>query len=91
MPLGLFADADYVVQKIRLAPGDVVLCYTDGVTEAMNPEDEEFGEQRLLEVAFAQVGNPADAMIDAVNDAVIAHTRGAPQHDDLTLMALCLR
>ncbi len=91
MPLGLFAEAGYELQKIRLSPGDLVLCYTDGVTEAMSPDDEEFGEERLLEVATAHIGKPAADVIDAVRAAVEAHTRGAPQHDDLTLLVLSLR
>ncbi len=91
MPLGLFADAGYELQKLRLKSGDLVLCYTDGVTEAMNPEDEEFGEARLLEIAKGYLGRPAVDVVTAVQDAVEAHTRGAPQHDDLTLLALSLR
>ncbi|MCH7824950.1 MAG: serine/threonine-protein phosphatase [Acidobacteria bacterium] len=91
MPLGLFAEADYELQKLRLRSGDLLLCYTDGVTEAMNPEDEEFGEARLLEIATAYIGRPAVDVVTAVQDAVEAHTRGAPQHDDLTLLALSLR
>jgi serine phosphatase RsbU (regulator of sigma subunit) len=91
MPLGLFAEASYELQKIRLVPGDTVLCYTDGVTEAMSPESEEFGEERLLEAAGAQQGKSAAEIIAAVREAVEAHTRGAPQHDDLTLLTLCFR
>ena len=91
MPLGLFAEARYELQKLRLKSGDLLLCYTDGVTEAMNPEDEEFGEARLLEIATAHVGRPAIDVVTAVRNAVEAHTRGAPQHDDLTLLALSLR
>jgi len=91
MPLGLFADAAYELQKLRLQSGDLVLCYTDGVTEAMNPDDEEFGEERLLEVARAHIGRPAQEVVTAVCDAVEVHTRGAAQHDDLTLLALSLR
>jgi len=91
MPLGLFADAAYELQKVRLAPGDLLLCYTDGVTEAMNPDSEEFGEERMLAAASAHVGRSAREVVEAVRSAVEEHTRGAPQHDDLTLLALCLR
>ena len=91
MPLGLFADADYELQKRRLQSGDLLLCYTDGVTEAMSPEDEEFGEARLLDIARAHLGGSASTVVGAVRDAVEAHTRGARQHDDLTLLALALR
>ena len=91
MPLGLFAEADYELQKVRLASGDLLLCYTDGVTESMNPDEEEFGEPRLIEVANGQRGRTAEQVIEAIQVAVEEHTRGAPQHDDLTLLALCYR
>jgi serine phosphatase RsbU (regulator of sigma subunit) len=91
MPLGLFANAGYELQNTRLAPGDLLLCYTDGVTEAVGPDDEEFGEERLLAVARAQLGNGAEQVVTAVHAAVEAHTRGTPQFDDLTLLAVCLR
>ncbi len=91
MPLGLFADAPYELQKIRLQSGDTLLCYTDGVTEAMSPESEEFGEERLLQVAADHDGKSAAEIIEAVREAVELHTRGAQQHDDLTLLTLCFR
>ncbi len=91
MPLGLFAEASYELQKLRLMSGDLLLCFTDGVTESMSPDDQEFGEARLLEIAMAHVGRPAIDVVTAVQEAVEAHTRGAPQHDDLTLLALSLR
>lgn len=91
MPLGLFPDVTYELQKVRLQPGDVLLCFTDGVTEAMNPRDEEFGDERLLTCVGACRDQPAAAIIEEIRRAVDAHTGGAPQHDDLTLMALCLQ
>lgn len=91
VPLGLFADAVYELQKVRLRPGDLMICYTDGVTEAMDPDQQEFGEERLLECVLAHRGRTAEDIIGAVREAVHGHTRGAPQHDDLTLLALCLR
>lgn len=91
MPLGLFPDASYELQKIRLQPGDTLVCFTDGVTEAMNAEDVEFGDERLLACVRDRREDAAEAIIEAIRNAVHEHTGGAPQHDDLTLMALCLR
>ena len=91
MPLGLFAEAEYEVHEVRTCSGDLLLCYTDGVTEALSPSDEEFGEERLLDVATRQLGKGAHDVVDAVRAAVEDHTKGAPQFDDLTLLALCLR
>lgn len=61
------------------------------VTEALGPDDEEFGEERLLAVARTQLGGGAEQVVAAVHAAVEAHTRGTPQLDDLTLLAVCLR
>ena len=91
LPLGLFAHADYELQRVDLAPGDALLCYTDGVTESLNPEEEEFGEERLIEAALRSRDNGAEGVVAAVRAAVDEHTRGTPQFDDLTLLVLCLK
>ena len=91
VPLGLFADAEYELQSTRVQSGDMLLCYTDGVTEALSPEEEEFGEERMLEAAFFRAGRGASEVVEAVKTAVRAHTEGAPQFDDLTLLAVYVR
>jgi len=91
MPLGLFPDTGYEVQEARLGPGDLLVCYTDGVTEAMNAEEEMFGEDRLEEVLEGCGGARADDVVRRVREAVSTHTRDEPQYDDLTLLVLKLR
>lgn len=88
MPLGLFADATYEQQRIDLAADDLILTYTDGVTESMNLAEEEFGENRLKEIIVQHDGGGAKRVLDAVLDAVGIHTGGADQFDDLTLLVL---
>lgn len=86
--LGVMPGLSYQEQSITLAPGDTVFLYTDGVTEAMNTEGEEFGEERLQQV-FATV-SPQDPQ--AANEAVFAAVREfageTPQSDDITCLAL---
>ncbi|MDE2817362.1 MAG: SpoIIE family protein phosphatase [Chloroflexota bacterium] len=86
--LGVMPGLSYQEQSIKLAPGDTVFLYTDGVTEAMNTEGEEFGEERLQQV-FATV-SPQDPQ--AANETVFAAVREfageTPQSDDITCLAL---
>lgn len=75
-------------QTVTLSPGDVIVFYTDGYTEAMNEAREEFGEERLLAAIRRQTGKPATAIITAINDEVRKFCGQAPQHDDMTIVVL---
>ena len=86
--LGLARVAKYEERDLVLAPGDVLVLYTDGVTEAMNGAREEFGEGRLEGVGTALLGKAAERARDEVLDAVRGFVDGAPPHDDLTLLIL---
>ena len=72
--------------KARLDPGDVLAIYSDGVTEANDVDQQEFGEERLIEVLRQHRGESAESILKAVNDAVAAFAAGAPQADDITLV-----
>jgi sigma-B regulation protein RsbU (phosphoserine phosphatase) len=86
--LGAVDEAVYQAQEVMLAPGDVFFLYTDGVTEAMDGADHLFTEARL-EACLCRVGClPSAALTQAVLDEVYAFVRGAPQSDDLTMLAL---
>ncbi|MGH9869448.1 MAG: SpoIIE family protein phosphatase [Candidatus Polarisedimenticolia bacterium] len=84
--VGLFPAAAYTEGVITLEPGDLVVAYTDGISEAMNADDEEWGEQRLIEAAGACDGQPAADIIRTLMRAADAFAAGAPQHDDMTLV-----
>jgi phosphoserine phosphatase RsbU/P len=73
---------------LALVPGDVMLAYTDGVSEAMNPADEEWGEERMIEAAHRYAGVEAKEMISRLIAAADAFAAGAKQHDDMTLSVL---
>ncbi|MFW6198722.1 MAG: GAF domain-containing SpoIIE family protein phosphatase, partial [Acidobacteriota bacterium] len=88
MPLGLFPDRDYEVQRITLQPGELIACYSDGITEANNPSEEEFGEERLKRVLVENREQGAHGLCKAVFDAVERFSAGTGQGDDLTLMII---
>lgn len=86
--IGLTPRATYQSREIELLPGDVLVAYTDGFTEAMNPAREEYGEQRLAASVRAHGDVAAPQLIRAVIDDVDRFVSGAPQHDDMTMAAV---
>lgn len=88
MPVGLMEGAEFGLSEERLEPGDKLLIYSDGVTEAQNEAGEFFGKRRLLKVLETNAGSSAAALHDAVHEAVAAFTGGAAQSDDITLLVL---
>jgi serine phosphatase RsbU (regulator of sigma subunit) len=83
--LGLFEEWNCDIQEQKLRPGDILALYTDGVSEAFNDADEEFGEERLIEILRQNRERCSEAVIAAVVDEV---RRFSPheQHDDITLI-----
>jgi sigma-B regulation protein RsbU (phosphoserine phosphatase) len=84
--LGLFDDRHYESQAINIAPGSLLIAYSDGLTEAENPDGEEFGDQRVLEVALRLREAPAAAVLKNLLDVVDQWTGPAEQFDDLTVI-----
>lgn len=86
--LGVMEEATYATSTIRLTPGDRLLLYTDGVTEAMDAGQRLFSDERLLgEMAGLAAAEPR-RMVERIMAAVHAHAGGTPQSDDITLLAL---
>jgi sigma-B regulation protein RsbU (phosphoserine phosphatase) len=83
--IGLTENFTFGMNAVRLDDGDVLLFYTDGVTEARNLAEEEFGEERLVELAKANVHASAQAMLEALRSALNQFT-GAVPHDDITIL-----
>jgi phosphoserine phosphatase RsbU/P len=89
MILGVIEDAPpYEEGRIALTSGDLLVLFTDGVSEAMNVRLEEYGEDRLERGIRAHLDMSAEHLIVNIHDDVIAHADGAPQSDDITLMVL---
>jgi len=87
-PLGILEDADYQETRLKLASGDKVVFYTDGIVEAMNDQEEIFGFDRLLDVVQGTRAMDAEALLKEVIDQVNQFAGGAAQHDDLTVIVL---
>lgn len=88
MALGVMPGIELERHEITLRPGDLVLFYTDGVTDALNHEVDEFGLQRLCRVVEAHQTESAADVIHAINQAVAAFVGDTPQFDDFTLVVL---
>ena len=86
--VGLSADAEYVTASISLEPGDLLVLYTDGLTEAQNPSGEEFTRRRLLDYVREHSNEPAQSLLDGLCSAVLQFTRMSPLRDDLTLVVV---
>jgi phosphoserine phosphatase RsbU/P len=86
--VGLLEDAQYVQGGVRLRPGDVLVAFTDGISEAMNVDDEEWGEERLLEAIQTDRGASAQELLTHLFEAATRFAGAAPQHDDMTLVVL---
>lgn len=89
--VGLLPTYAYQQGTIDLQPGDVLVAFTDGISEAMNLQDEEWGEERLLAAVRASSGRTAGEMIPELMRAADAFAAGAPQHDDMTLVIVKLK
>ena len=89
--LGAFDFIEYKPRQTRLSSGDVVVMYTDGVTEAVNADNEMFGEDRLEELVRKCVSLTAEQIKQRILDEVIRFTRGLPQGDDITLIVLKMK
>ncbi len=86
--LGIVPFAKYQDFRIRMEPGDTLVLYSDGVTEAANPADVDFGEDRLGELVASMRGRPASEVVAAVQAAVANFSEGAPQADDITVVVM---
>ena len=86
LPLGLIAHTTYSEGRLQLNPGDVFVAYSDGVSEALNPADEEFCLERLQEVVAANRHLDATALRDKIEAALSQWADGTPANDDITLV-----
>jgi len=85
--VGLFPELEFVRQQAQIEPGEILLAYTDGVTEAYNAEREAFSKERLL-AALEPAALTAAAMLERVAECVRAHAAGEGASDDITMLAV---
>jgi|RhiMetdeSRZDD1v2_1073273.scaffolds.fasta_scaffold10958_8 phosphoserine phosphatase RsbU/P len=86
VPMGMFPNASWKEETISLSAGDLLCVYTDGVTEALNSAEEEFGLDRLSRILAKDGSSSPDALCRMIFDEVDAFVADAPQYDDQTLL-----
>jgi len=86
-PVGMFPDCTYVEEAVQLSPGDLVLAYTDGVTEAENPAGEDWGVEGLRRATVECDAKPTDEIANAIFEAMDEFSRGC-RTDDATVILL---
>ena len=86
MILGILPMAQYQEANVVLDPGDILVLFSDGVTEAVDPQDHDFGEERLANLVGLMRDRPSAEIVEAVHRAVHAFTQGAPAADDITVV-----
>ena len=89
--VGMFPETEYEEATVELFPGDVLLAFTDGVPEAHNPENEEFGEERLQLLLRQTAHLPANEISARISDEMKDWIRDAEQYDDLTFIVMKVR
>jgi serine phosphatase RsbU (regulator of sigma subunit) len=91
LPIGAMEGTRYVDHESQIAPGDTVLLFTDGLTEAMNAEGELFGRERVASTVCGrnvEGDESVSQLLDTMSRAVAGFVRGAEQSDDLTMLAI---
>jgi sigma-B regulation protein RsbU (phosphoserine phosphatase) len=88
--IGLLPDAIYEECRLLLKPGDLLLAYTDGISEALNLQDQEWGEERMLAAARAHLPENASTILRHIVNEADRFASTAPQHDDMTLLLMKL-
>ncbi len=84
--LGFLKETAFKEDKVAFQKGDVLVIYSDGITEAMNSEEKEFGEERLLQTVQEWKIQPADVILNEILSSVKLFVKGSPQSDDMTLL-----
>jgi sigma-B regulation protein RsbU (phosphoserine phosphatase) len=85
---GIIEDTRYPLATRRLSPGESVLLYTDGVTEAMNGRDEFYSEERFLTTVRERSWHDSRSLVERVRTSIAEFAQSAPQADDITMLAV---
>jgi sigma-B regulation protein RsbU (phosphoserine phosphatase) len=88
MVLGAFNFASYQTTPMHMSEGDLLVVYSDGITEAMDPHDEMFGEDRLISLIREHASSGCQALEKIILQSIEEFTEGMPQTDDMTCMLI---
>ncbi len=91
MPMGLFDGLPFAEESVRMEPGDFLVLFSDGVSEALDPHENEFEDARILESIAGAPAREAAAQLDHLLSSVKTFTAGAPQNDDVTVLVVAYR
>ncbi len=91
LPVGLVPEAEFTADTVNLQPSDTLILFSDGVTEAADPEEQLYGVPRLQEVLSGKHDVPLEELQKSILESVLAFTRGADQADDITVLLLRYR
>ena len=86
--LGALPGISFEEENTPINQGDLLVLYSDGITEAENEVEEEFGESRLIKVISEHLDKPASVLIETIVEAVKSFAGETPQSDDITLVAI---
>jgi len=88
LPIGLFDGVKHESRQIQFNPGDMLLLYSDGVSESVNSNEDYYGEERLVDFVLKNPGLSPNELVEAIIGDVEAFAADTIQHDDITVMAL---
>jgi sigma-B regulation protein RsbU (phosphoserine phosphatase) len=88
VPIGLLQNAEYQAAAVQLAPGDLVVLYTDGIVEAVDPSSQEYGDERLQSLCCSHREAGSAALAAAIDSDLETFVQGVPFHDDRTVLIL---
>ncbi len=88
LPIGMFCDEQFTTSKERLSPGDIILLYTDGLTESKNASGDDYGSDRLTEFVKGNYQLPPTDLLSSCIDNMKKFRAGTPTTDDLTVMVI---
>ena len=89
--LGIMKGMKYKSSTIKVEPGDRIFLYTDGVTEAHDPDGKLYGDDRLIKVFTENISNSEEDTVAAIHNDIVAFSRGADQFDDITMMVITVK
>ena len=86
--IGALPSMNYVSRVVKLEPGDLIFLFTDGLSEAMNEEEHEYGEERICDMLVAHRNEPPDRIVEVILEDVRTFDPTDPPRDDTTIIAI---
>jgi sigma-B regulation protein RsbU (phosphoserine phosphatase) len=88
IPVGALSESRYTATSFQFNAGDVLVAYTDGVTESVNPDSSPFGQQRLKRLLYGSNTDDPEEILQGILEELSSHSAGRPQMDDITIVVM---